>query len=68
MKATNKPITIEEVEKIIYLLSEISFLLKAIMNTFTIQKTVINIMISENTLAKITSIVYLLSKNPLSIL
>ncbi len=55
--AINIPITIEEHEKIINFLNEISFFLKAIMNAFTIKKTVINMMIAEKILVKMISMV-----------
>lgn len=61
-----KPVTIEDMVKMMNFRSVISFLLKAMMNTLIIEKTVINIIIAEKTLAAITSIVKLLSQKSFS--
>ena len=60
-----KPVTIEDMVKMMNFRSVISFLLKAMMNTLIIEKTVINIIIAEKTLAA-TSIVKLLSQKSFS--
>ncbi|MBT2641473.1 hypothetical protein J7I80_04490 [Bacillus sp. ISL-41] len=68
MIATSNPITIEEAANTTNLLKEISLLLYAVKNTLFRLKTVIKIIIAENILAMITSIVQLLLKTLLLIL